>query len=281
MRPMKRLLVCLALACTALWGSSVRAAGESIHMDPFPDARLRDLASLQNGARLFANYCLNCHSASLMRWNRLQDIGLEDRQIKEFLIFGNQKVGDVMSVAMRREDAKRWFGNAPPDLSVIARARTSFEFGGADYLYTFLRGFYRDTSTPTGWNNVASPNIAMPHVLWERQGAREVTFDRIGHSDKGALRTVSVYDASGNQTVTTTPLPGHPAARLDVSFKPADAVRARQFDGEVADLVAYLVFMTDPSAASRVRIGVWVLLFVGVFGVFAWWLNRSYWKDVH
>jgi ubiquinol-cytochrome c reductase cytochrome c1 subunit len=278
---MKKLFVSLAMAAAALWGSIAYASGESIHMDPFPDARLKDLASLQNGARLFANYCLNCHSASLMRWNRLQDIGLDEQQIKEYLIFGSQKVGDAMAVSMRRADAKVWFGNPPPDLSVIARARTSFEYGGADYLFTFLRGFYRDASTPTGWNNIASPNIAMPHVLWERQGAREVTIERVGHTEKGPAKTVSVFDVNGNVTVSTTPLTGHPEEGVEISFKPVDALRTRQFDGEVADLVAYLVFMTDPSAGARVRIGVWVLLFVGVFGVFAWWLNRTYWRDVH
>jgi ubiquinol-cytochrome c reductase cytochrome c1 subunit len=278
---MKKLLVSLALAAGALWGAAAQASGEGIHMDPFPDARLKDLASLQNGARLFANYCLNCHSASLMRWNRLQDIGLDDKQIKDFLIFGTQKVGDVMAVSMRPADAKAWFGKAPPDLSVIARARTSFEYGGPDYLFTFLRGFYRDASAPTGWNNIASPNVAMPHVLWERQGSRETTIERVAHAEKGMAKIVTVFDQNGNSSTTTTPLTGHPEERVDIAFKPADVLRARQFDSEAADLVAYLVYMTDPSAAARVRYGVWVLLFVGLFGVVAWWLNRSYWKDVH
>lgn len=278
---MKKLLLALALAAGALWGAPASASGEAPHMDPFPVARLKDLAALQNGARLFANYCLNCHSASLMRWNRLADIGLEDKQIKDFLIFGNQKVGDVMSVAMRPADSKIWFGKAPPDLSVIARARTSFEYSGPDYLFTFLRGFYRDASSPTGWNNVASPNIAMPHVLWERQGTRETTIERVVHTEKGAARITTVYDQNGRMATETTPLKGHPAESAETSFKPADAGQARQFDSDVADLVAYLVFMTDPSAASRVRIGVWALLFVGVFAVAAWWLNRAFWKAVH
>jgi ubiquinol-cytochrome c reductase cytochrome c1 subunit len=277
---MKKFLVALAVAAGALWGATAHAAGEAIHMDPFPEARLKDLSSLQNGARLFANYCLNCHSASLMRWNRLQDIGLDDKQIKDFLIFGSQKVGDVMGVAMRPADAKAWFGKAPPDLSVIARARTSFEYTGPDYLFTFLRGFYRDASSPTGWNNIASPNIAMPHVLWERQGAREITIERVGHTEKGMARTVNTYDDNGVLSTSTTPLTGHPEERTEISFKAADALRARQFDSEVADLVAYLVFMTDPSAATRVRIGVWVLLFVGLLAVVTFWLNRTYWRHV-
>ena len=276
---MKRLLVVLALVAASAWGVVARAEG--VHMDPFPEARLKDYASLQSGARLFANYCLSCHSASLMRWNRLQDIGLDDKEIKDFLIFGTQKVGDVMTVAMRPADAKVWFGKAPPDLSVIARARTSEEYSGRDYLYTFLRGFYRDASSPTGWNNIASANIAMPHVLWERQGPRETTIERVGHTEKGTLRTTTVYDANGIATTTTAPVEGHGGESVDVSFKPADAAQARQFDSEVADLVAYLVFMTDPSAETRVRIGVWVLLFVGVLAVCTGWLNRTYWRDIH
>lgn len=277
---MKKLILSLALAAAALWGAP-SSASEAPHMDPFPVARLKDLASLQNGARLFSNYCLSCHSASLMRWNRLYDIGLDDRQIKDFLIFGNQKVGDVMSVAMRSADGKVWFGKAPPDLSVIARARTSFEYSGPDYLFTFLRGFYRDANSPTGWNNAASPNIAMPHVLWERQGPREATIERVVHTEKGAARVTTVYDQTGRVTTETTPLAGHAEESAETSFKPADAARARQFDSDVADLVAFLVFVTDPSASARVRIGVWALLFVGVFAVVAWWLNRAFWKAVH
>ncbi|HUL68468.1 MAG TPA: cytochrome c1 [Burkholderiaceae bacterium] len=277
---MRKLLVSVLLAIAALWGVAAHAA-EGVHMDPFPNERLKDLPSLQNGARLFSNYCLTCHSASLMRWNRLRDIGLDDTQIKDFLILGTQKVGDVMTVAMRPADAKTWFGKAPPDLSVIARARTSFEYSGPDYLFTFLRGFYRDASTPTGWNNVASANIAMPHVLWERQGPRETTIERVVHTEEGAARIETVYDENGAATTSTTPIAGHPEETYDVSFKQADAQRGRQFDSDVADLVAYLVFMTDPSAATRVRMGVWVLLFVGVFTFLAAWLNRTYWRDVH
>jgi ubiquinol-cytochrome c reductase cytochrome c1 subunit len=277
---MKRVLLFLALVAGTLFGAVAQAA-EGAYMDTFPDARLKDFPSLQNGARLFANYCLNCHSASLMRWNRLQDIGLEDRQIKDFLIFGTQKVGDVMTVAMRPADAKVWFGKAPPDLSVIARARTSFEYSGPDYLYTFLRGFYRDASTPTGWNNIASANIAMPHVLWERQGPRETTIERVVHTDKGPAKIVTELDADGNATTSTTPLTGHPEESMEISFKPTDALQARRFDGDIADLVAYLVFMTDPSASTRSRMGVWVLIFIGLFAFAAWRLNRAYWRDVH
>ena len=275
---MKKLIAWLCMFVSG----GVYAAGAQVHLDEWPEARSKQLAALQNGARIFVNYCMGCHSAKLMRWNRLDAIGLDDRQIREFLIFGDQKVGDTMTIAMRPADAKLWFGKTPPDLSVIARARTSFEYKGTDYLYTLLRGYYRDAGSPTGWNNVVYPNIGMPHILWQRQGPRQATIEKV-HEDvggEGMVREVSGYDAAGNATVTRTPLKGHAAEGMSYIFKPADPELARQFDSDVADLVGYLVFMTDPSATTRVRIGVWVLLFLGLFTVIAWWLNREYWKDV-
>jgi ubiquinol-cytochrome c reductase cytochrome c1 subunit len=280
---MKQLLAVVLFVAS---GAASAASGAHISMDPWPAARGQDLAALQNGARLFANYCLSCHSASHMRWNRLTDIGIDERQIKDFLIFGEQKVGDLMTVAMRPADAKGWFGQTPPDLSVIVRARTSFEYKGTDYLYTLLRGYYRDAASPTGWNNIVFPSIGMPHVLWQRQGPREVTIERVGHEvdektkQEQFVRTVSVYDAEGNLKVSKAPVAGHPDATTSVSVKPADAALARRYDEEVADLVAFLAFMTDPSGSSRVRIGVWAMLFLAVFTAIAWWLNGTFWKDV-
>jgi ubiquinol-cytochrome c reductase cytochrome c1 subunit len=283
---MKKLIAAVAATVACVLAAPGARAAEGPPIEPWPEARAHDLAALQNGARIFANYCLTCHSANLMRWNRLQDIGLDEAQIRDFLIFGNQKVGDPMTVAMQPKDSKLWFGKAPPDLSVITRARTSFEYKGTDYIYSLLRGYYRDASTPTGWNNIVFPNIGMPHVLWERQGPREVTIERVLHVEDeqtkktSAVREVSVFDAAGNLKVTKTPLTGHPEESIEISYKPADPAAARQFDSDVADLVAYLAFMTDPSGAKRVRIGVWVLVFLGVFSVLAWWLNREYWKDI-
>ena len=279
---MKRLIV----AALSLFASSAFASGAAIHFDAWPRERATDLAALQNGAALFSNYCLGCHSANLMRWNRLHDIGLDDKQIKDFLLSGNQKVGDTMAIAMAPKDAKAWFGKVPPDLSVIVRARTSFEYLGADYLYTLLRGYYRDASSPTGWNNVAYPNIGMPHILWQRQGAREATVTRVFHETdgKGAskyVREVAVYDADGTAKVTKTDVPGHPDEVTEFSFKPLDAKAATRYDSDVADVVAYLAYMTEPVKTNRVRIGVWVLLFLGVFTIVAWRLNAAYWKDIH
>ncbi|MEG2155216.1 MAG: cytochrome c1 [Burkholderiaceae bacterium] len=283
---MKTLYVRIAGAFAAmLISGSAWAAGAAVPMDAWPD-RSKDVASLQSGARLFVNYCLTCHSANLMRWNRLTAIGLTDKEIKDYLIFGNQKVGDTMKIAMTPAEGKAWFGKAPPDLSVIARARTTFDYSGPDYLYTLWRGYYRDASSATGWNNVALNNIAMPHAMWERQGPREATIETIHrHVDEKTghaafVKTIKRYDAEGFVSVKEEPLAGPAKEGVTYSFKPADPELARRYDSEVADLVGYLVFMTDPSRSSRTQIGVWVLLFLGVFTVIAWRLNQQYWKDV-
>jgi ubiquinol-cytochrome c reductase cytochrome c1 subunit len=154
---MKKLLVALLFAPAALLAAET---GQPLDRAPI-DAR--DLVSLQSGARTFVNYCLNCHGAQYMRYNRLTDLGLTEAQIRDNLMFAADRVGDTMRVAMTAKDGKAWFGVPPPDLSVIARSR------GADWLYTYLRTFYRDDNTPSGWNNKVFANAAMPHVLWKLQ----------------------------------------------------------------------------------------------------------------
>ncbi len=255
-------------------------------MDPWPADRLQNPASLQNGARLFANYCIGCHGANLVRWNRLQDIGLTDSQIQQYLIFGNQKVGDTMRASAAATDQKRWFGKTPPDLSVITRARTSAGHAGTDYIYTLLRGYYRDAGSPTGWNNVAYPNISMPHIFWHEQGPREATieFTEARKDPKsGAVQqvhVVTVYEPGGTSSRTESPLAAHGAEGIIYAFKPANQEQSRRFDGDAADLVAFLAFITDPTASKRAQIGVWVLLFLAIFTAITWRLNAVYWKDI-
>lgn len=220
------------------------ASGPELHLDHAPNKR-NDPAALQHGAKLFVNYCLNCHSASYMRYNRLQDIGLTDQQIKDNLLFTAEKVGEPMRIAMQRDDAKAWFGAAPPDLTIIARSRAS-EFGsGPDWLYTYLRSFYRDENRPTGWNNTVFENVGMPHVLWELQG-------------------IQVKDENGKLTLQT---PGKLAPE--------------QYDEAIADLVAFLQYMGEPVSEFRKQLGVMVLVFLGVLLVFAYALKREFWKDIH
>jgi ubiquinol-cytochrome c reductase cytochrome c1 subunit len=217
-----------------------------------PPIRLR----CRSGAKLFVNYCLNCHGASYMRYNRLQQIGLSEQMIKDNLMFTADKIGEPMRIAMQRDEAKVWFGAAPPDLTVIARSRAS-EFGsGADWLYTYLRGFYRDSERPTGWNNVIFENVGMPHVLYELQGEQvaKVTEDD-GHG--GKVKTISLEQGK----------PGK--------------MSKEEYDKATADLVSYLVWMGEPMAETRKTIGTVVLAFLGLLFVLSYLLKKNYWKDIH
>lgn len=250
---MKKLLLTFALAMGLV--GAVHANTGGIAWDKAPN-KTNDLTSLQNGAKVFVNYCLNCHSAAFMRFNRLKDIGLTDQQIKDNLLFTTEKVGETMKAAIDPRQAKEWFGANPPDLTVIARSRAGAGGTGADYLYTYLRTYYADDTKATGWNNLAFPNVGMPHVLWELQGKRVPVYETIeshGHEE---------HVFKGWQQVT----PG--------IMTPA------QYDQTVADLVNYLQWMGEPAQNTRVRVGVWVLLFLSVLTLFTWRLNAAFWKDV-
>lgn len=210
---------------------------------------LSNQASLQRGARNFVNYCMGCHSAQYVRYNRLaQDIGLSEDQMVNNLMWAAEKPHETMEIAMPALDSERWFGVAPPDLSLIARAR------GKDYLYTFLKGFYVDDSRPAGVNNVALPGAAMPHVLWQLQGLR---------------RPVMETDDAGHETITgyETVLEGQ--------------LSEKEYDEFVLDLVNFLVYIAEPVKLERERLGVWVLFFLLVLLLFSYLLKQEYWKDVH
>jgi ubiquinol-cytochrome c reductase cytochrome c1 subunit len=253
---MKKLLISLLAGLALAVGAH---ASEGYPLDKFPVAKLQDVAALQSGAKLFVNYCLNCHSAQYMRYNRLRDIGLTEDQIKKNLLFTDNKVGETMKAALDPRQAKEWFGGLPPDLTVIARSRASAGGSGADYLYTYLRTFYRDDTRPTGWNNLVFPNVGMPHALWELQGQRAAKFVEVKDPhEEGA----SVHRFAGFQSLT----PGK--------------LSERDYDEAVADLVAYLQWMGEPSQQTRVRVGVWVMIFLAIFTFIAWRLNAAYWKDV-
>jgi len=175
MKNLKKLALGFVMALGLITGA--HAAGGGIAWDKAPN-KTNDLGALQNGAKLFVNYCLNCHSAAFMRYNRLKDIGLTEQQIKDNLLFTTTKVGDTMKAAIDPAQAKEWFGKNPPDLTLMARSRSGKGGTGADYLYTYLRTYHRDASKPTGWNNLAYPNVGMPNVLWELQGDRVLLFLR-------------------------------------------------------------------------------------------------------
>lgn len=279
----KKLIGTLALSLTC----AVAFAAEGGYALEKAPVRINDMASLQNGAKLFVNYCMGCHSARSMRYNRLSDIGLTDEQIQKNLLFTGEKVGDLMEIAMRGEDAAKWFGAAPPDLSVIARAK-SVNLGpsGVDYVYTFLRTFYRDTSRPIGWDNLVFPSVGMPHALWQLQGERSMERNTVEQveADDGTTqwqRTVVKFDPQGFSTVTTETLEGYSGSASDkVTFTPVDPKAAAQFDSQVADLANFLGWMAEPVQLERKRLGVWVLLFLFLFFGVAWRLNAVFWKDV-
>jgi len=175
MKTIQKFVLGLCVALAAISGAYA-AGGNAIAWDKAP-VKTNDLGSLQNGAKLFVNYCLNCHSAAFMRYNRLQDIGLTNQQIKDNLLFATDKVGDTMKSNIDPKQAKDWFGAVPPDLTLVARSRSGHGGTGADYLYTYLRTYYRDEAKPTGWNNLAFPNVGMPNPLWELQGERMPVYE--------------------------------------------------------------------------------------------------------
>lgn len=252
MKFVKKLIAALALVPVL-----ALAAEATFPLDRAP-GKTNDLAALQHGAKLFVNYCLNCHSASAMRYNRLRDIGLTDQQIRDNLLFSGDKVGDLMKTAMSAADAKAWFGATPPDLSVIARAKASSAGSGPDWLYTYLRTFYKDDSRALGWNNLVFPSVGMPHAMWELQGVRVAKFEE----------EVDPHDASTHQKF--------------VGFEQVTPgkMTTLEFDHAMSDLTAYLEWMAEPVQNKRKQLGVIVLLFLFGFTVLAWLLNKQYWKDI-
>jgi ubiquinol-cytochrome c reductase cytochrome c1 subunit len=250
---MKKILLALLAAVSF---ANVQAASEGIAWDKAPN-KTNDMVALQNGAKIFVNYCLNCHSAAYMRYNRLRDIGLTEQQIKDNLLFATDKVGETMKSSMDPKQAKEWFGGLPPDLTVIARSRSDGAKGsGPDYLYTLLRTYYRDETKPTGWNNLAYPNIGMPNPLWELQGERKPLFET---KEEHGHQVQMFKGWEQTKPGTMTPL---------------------QYEQTVGDLVSYLQWMGEPAQNSRVRVGVWVLIFLSIFTLLAWRLNASFWRDI-
>ena len=241
---MKKLLLALLLV-----PATVLAAGAGVRLDPSPHD-LRDVVSLQNGARTFVNYCLGCHSVQYMRYQSLTELGLTEAQIKDHLLFTADKVGEPIKGALDPKTGKAWFGVNPPDLSVIARVR------GADWLYTYLRTFYRDPKTVTGWNNAVFENVAMPHALWRLQGER------------------------GLEIVTSKDLAGHERVEYKWSQITPGSISAVEYDMAVRDLVNFLAYVGEPAAGKRKAIGIVVLFALGVLFIFAYLLKKEFWKDV-
>ncbi|MDY6943077.1 MAG: cytochrome c1 [Pseudomonadota bacterium] len=253
---MKKLLCLVVLICLpyAAWAASEGVPLQKAQID------INNVQSLQRGARLFHNYCLSCHSAQYMRYKRMAaDLEIPVDLVKENLMFGPAKIGDTMTIAMPAADAANWFGKAPPDLTLTARQR------GADWLYTYLTSFYLDQSSPTGANNLVFKDVGMPHVLWELQGWQALAG---GHDDHA-------QPVQGEESTH-----GEPSEEMFELVVPG-SMTPEEYDRAVLDLVNYMAYIAEPIQAKRQRVGIFVLLFLAIFGVFAYALKHEYWRDVH
>jgi ubiquinol-cytochrome c reductase cytochrome c1 subunit len=219
-------------------------ANTAVHLDTAP-ASLSDQASLQRGAKFFVANCLACHSAAYMRYNRLADIGMSEADIKTLLPEGS-KLGSTMKAAMDSDSAKAAFGAAPPDLSVEARAR------GVDWIYTYLRSFYVDTTRPSGVNNLVFPLVAMPNILGGLQGDQALEVEKHGEHEVKMLKQTA---------------PG--------------SMSTKEFDATVGDLVNYLDFMSEPAKLVRYKLGYIVLGFLFILLILTYLLKKEFWKDIH
>ena len=223
---------------------TVLASGAALHLDRAPDLQ-GDNSALQNGAKTFVNYCLNCHGMSFVRYNRLTELGLTEQQVRDNLMFTADKIGEPMRVAARSAEQKQWFGVTPPDLSLVTRARASEAGSGADWVYTYLRSFYRDDQRPTGWNNTLFANVGMPNVLWQLQGQQQLN---------------------------------HSSHKLELGVP--GQLSPIEYDKTIGDLVAFMVWAGEPGAGFRKQVGYGVLAFLILFFGVAYSLKKAYWKDV-
>ena len=257
-------------------------ANEGMRLQTAP-INSHDVASLQNGAKLFVNYCLNCHSAGYMRYNRLRDLGLNEQQIRDNLIFTGVKVGELMTVAMDKKDAKEWFGAPPPDLTVITRSRSSGAGSGADWVYNYLRGFYRDSSRPTGWNNLVFENVGMPHVLWQLSGQNTLDKKEFERHEEAEAALIAARTLSKLEQVNERGSDGKTTTKYVLrSIVPGTgSMSTVEYDRAVVDLVNYLNYMGEPARLNRRQIGIYALLVLGLLFIFAFGLKKAYWKDVH
>jgi ubiquinol-cytochrome c reductase cytochrome c1 subunit len=244
---MKKLILIAALALLPTLASAEEAGMLKA------DVNLSNTASLQRGAKYFTTYCMGCHSAQYVRYNRLgEDLGLSDAQLETYLMPAGAKPSDTMESAMPAADSEKWFGRTPPDLTLEARSR------GADWIYTYLKSFYMDPRSATGANNLVLPNAAMPNVLWELQGLQKPVY-KAGEGAEGG--NVQVFDHFEQAT------PGQ--------------LSPEQFDQVAMDLTNFLSYAAEPVQQERVSLGLKVIGFLIVFFLFAFLLKREIWKDVH
>lgn len=259
------LFVASTTAGTALAAGGHGAVLDEVHMN------MDDKASLQNGAKLFVNYCLSCHSAAYSRYNRVaKDLDIPLALLKENLMFTTEKTGDLMISTMPEEHAKRWFGVAPPDLTLVARVRKP------DWLYTYLRAFYQDESSPSGWNNSLFENVAMPHSMYELQGVQRLVGKvEHGEAQAGTAHAGDAHAAEAEQNPIT--VVGDSKFELEHPGK----LSPQEFDVAITDLTAFLTYLAEPAQMQRKRIGVFTLAFLFILMGLSYLLKKEYWRDVH
>jgi ubiquinol-cytochrome c reductase cytochrome c1 subunit len=247
---MKKLILTLTLLLPAI----TFAATEGPALEKAP-TNINDKAALQAGAKLFVNYCMGCHSANYARFERVgKDLGLTEDEVKQYLMFTADKIGETMTIPMKKEEAINWFGVAPPDLSVTARSR------GVDWLYTYLLSFYEDPSRPNGVNNLVFRDVAMPHVLWELQGWQKPVYE-------------TVTDEVGQ--------PHQVIKSLQLVNEAKDKDKVAKYRQDVLNLVTFLEYLGEPAKLERQRLGLWVLIYLVILLIFAYLLKKEYWRDVH
>jgi ubiquinol-cytochrome c reductase cytochrome c1 subunit len=244
---MRALIIASVLFLTPLLAT---AAGGHVHLEK-ANIDLKDQASLQRGAKYYVNYCMGCHSLQYMRYNRMaEDLGIDEMTLRENLIFTDAKPGDLMKISMRPEDGEKWFGTAVPDLTLVTRWRSP------DWVYTYLKSFYLDDTRPYGVNNLVFPQVGMPHVLSPLQGIQQAVLE------PGAEE-------------------GAPAKITGLELVQPGSLSPSEFDAVVLDLTNFLTYVGEPMRVERQRLGIFVLLFLGLFFIVAYALKKEYWKDVH
>ena len=255
---MKRFLIILGFS--ALLTPAALAADSGVHLEPMtPDHQ--DLPSLQQGAKLFMNYCLGCHSLEHQRHVRTaEDLGIPTDLYQASLLPAGADMGSHITNAMPAAGAKNWFGAQPPDLSMVTRVR------GTDWVYSYLKGFYLDPSRPLGVNNDVLPNAGMPHALIELQGVPRKVCKQMSDG---------IRDGVSGQPTTS-----EQCGVIEVEAG-TGLLSSEEYDAAIYDLVNFLDYTGEPYRLDRQRIGVYVILFLLVLYVFTWLLGREYQKEVH
>lgn len=274
---MKRFLSAFLFASLAWSGVGPVIADSELRLERAP-IDVRNTSSLQAGARTFVDYCQGCHSASLLRYNRLADLDFSEQQIKGDLMFpADRKIGEMMDISMTKADAKSWFGVAPPDLSVIARSR------GADWLYAFLRSFYRDPLSATGWNNLAFERVGMPHALWQLQGepVLQVREFKTREEAEAAQNQAKSFSAVAEMEGELGGKEGTRYVLQSINIEKPGTISQAKYDETVRDLVNFLVWLSEPTQVFRRQIGFAVVFFFLLLTLLTWFLYKEFWNDVH